>query len=45
MAIKGSSSSSKISHVKKRTSQGGRTKTSSMNKGQKRGFKPSRGQG
>jgi hypothetical protein len=45
MAIKGSSSTAKISHVKKRTSQGGRAKTSSMNKSQKRGFKPSRGQG
>jgi hypothetical protein len=31
--------------VVKRTSQGGKVKTSAMNKSQKRGFKPYRGQG
>ncbi|CAB4133632.1 hypothetical protein UFOVP257_354 [uncultured Caudovirales phage] len=46
MAVKGSTSGSKISHIKKRTSQGGnRAKTSSMNKSKKHSFKPSRGQG
>jgi hypothetical protein len=46
MAVKGSTSGSKISHVKKRTSQGGgRAKTSSMNKSQRQSFKKSRGQG
>lgn len=31
--------------ISKRTCQGGRTKTSSMNKGRRRGFKAYRGQG
>jgi len=34
-----------IVKVHKRTSQGGKAKRSSMNKGQKRGFKSYRGQG
>jgi hypothetical protein len=31
--------------IVKRTSQGGKVKTSALNKNQKRGFKPYRGQG
>lgn len=37
--------SKKIESVKKRTKQGGRVKTSSMNKTQKNSFKRYRGQG
>ena len=44
MAAKGSSNS-KINSVSKRTSQGGRPKTSAMNKIQKNSHKSYRGQG
>jgi hypothetical protein len=37
--------SKKVESVKKRTSQGGKVKTSSMNKTQKSSFKRYRGQG
>lgn len=38
-------SDKKIESLKKRTCQGGKAKTSSMNKTQKRSHKPYRGQG
>ena len=38
-------SAKKVTNFKKRTCQGGRVKTSSMNKTQKRSYKAYRGQG
>jgi hypothetical protein len=38
-------SAKKVTNFKKRTSQGGKAKTSSMNKTHKRTYKPYRGQG
>jgi hypothetical protein len=38
-------SDKKVTNFKKRTKQGGRAKTSSMNKTQKRSYKAYRGQG
>ena len=41
----GTSANTKVTSVQKRTSQGGRPKTSTMNKSQKVTFKRYRGQG